>query len=106
MKATIAGALVRLGDSDDTYWHYLVNLALPVVVSDVPDPFSYDAHGKVIGGIPPELVTWAKNHNVPIEKAAKESTIDVYEGLGNLAMTVRSKRSAFAQARASVSEFF
>ncbi len=86
-KAIIASALVRLGDSNDMYWHYLVNLAIPVIALNIPDPFMYDAQGKVTGGTPPELVAWAKRHNMTLSQAAGQAFVGVYEGLGNLAIT-------------------
>ena len=86
-KAEIASALVRLGDKDDRYWHFLVNLALPVIVSDEPDPFAYDEHGKTNGTVSPGLVAWAQSHNMPLPKAASEAFTGVYDGLGHLADT-------------------
>ena len=62
-KAKIADALVRLGDKDDTYWDYLVQLVTPAIESDAPDFMSYDEQGKALPGPSPAFQAWAKVHN-------------------------------------------
>jgi len=72
-KAKISSALVRLGDKDETYWNYLVEQATFAVESDAPDP-TYDAQGKdTQGKLSPEIVAWAKAHNVSADSAAEDA---------------------------------
>ena len=66
-KAKIAAALVRLGDKDDTYWDYLVQLATPAIESDAPDFMSYDEQGKALHGPSPAFLAWTKTHNASPE---------------------------------------
>jgi len=61
-KAQIASVLMKLGDKDETYWDFLVNLASEVI--DAPDFWSYDAQGKLVPGPTPEFLAWAKAHNL------------------------------------------
>ena len=72
VKGKIAAALVRLGDKDDTYWNYLIELATVAVKSDAPFPTMFDANGKVVPGqVPPEFAAWTKSHNVSLGSATE-----------------------------------
>jgi hypothetical protein len=72
-KGKIADALVRLGDTDDTYWNYLIDQATEAVKSDVPLPTMYDSHGAVVKGqASPEFTAWTKAHGVSPESAAED----------------------------------
>jgi hypothetical protein len=68
-KAKIANGLVRLGDKDDIYWNYLLLQATLAVDSDLPDAFS-DSNGNAMNqAFSPELIAWAKAHNVTVNAA-------------------------------------
>jgi hypothetical protein len=71
-KAKIAEALVKLGDKDDTYWNYLVQVVTPAVESNAPDFMTYDAEGNLGPGPSPAFLAWAKTHNVSPESAGEE----------------------------------
>lgn len=64
-KAKIANALVRLGDNDDAYWNFLVELATPAIESDAPDFMNLDPQAKTASGPSAAYVAWAKAHNLP-----------------------------------------
>lgn len=63
-KAKIAQVLLKLGDKDDTYWDFLVQLATPVLESDAPDFMNYDAKGGSSAGPSPASTAWADAHNM------------------------------------------
>lgn len=71
-KAKIAGALVKLGDKDNSYWNFLVQFATPAVETDAPDFLTYDTDGKVGPGPSPAFLAWAKAHNVSPESVAQD----------------------------------
>jgi hypothetical protein len=73
LKGKIAAAIVRLGDKDDTYWNFLVELANPALKSDAPDFMSYDSQGKAVSEPSPEFVAWADAHNLPHAGLLEES---------------------------------
>jgi hypothetical protein len=64
-KAKVAQVLIKLGDKNDIYWNFLVELATPALESDAPDFMSFDAQGKSSPGPSPAFIAWAKAHNVP-----------------------------------------
>jgi len=86
-KAHVASALVRLGDTNPNYWDFLVDEATPAVQSQVPDPFQYDAKGKLIKGISPDFEAWAKAHGAPPGKVYYDQMYLFPGALGLLAMT-------------------
>jgi hypothetical protein len=83
LKAKIAAALMRLGDKDDAYWNFLVELAAPTLESDAPDFIAYDSHGKASSAPSPAFVEWVKMHGVAPATAAEDSNymLPVYVGL-------------------------
>jgi HEAT repeat protein len=76
-KEAIASALVRLGDHDVTYWDYLEKQARAAIESDVPDPVTYDSSGKLLPGLSPELVAWAKARHLTVDDAEAAATLDL-----------------------------
>ena len=78
-KTKIAQALVKLGDKDDTYWDFLVQLATPAVESDAPDFMSFDEQGKMVPGPSPAFLAWAQAHNISPESVAKDGLSAVEE---------------------------
>src|SRR5215471_11655203 len=77
MKQALASGLVRLGDTDDLYWNFLVDHAKPAIESDAPFPSAFDTEGKLVRGqLSNEFVAWAKAHNMSPETA---SNVHVYE---------------------------
>jgi hypothetical protein len=64
-KAHVASALVRLGDTNDIYWDFLVKQVTPALESDAPDFMNFDPQAKTGAGPSPEFVAWANAHNVP-----------------------------------------
>jgi hypothetical protein len=59
MKARIASALVKLGDTDNTYWNLLVEQATPAAESDAPNPKCLGLAAKCGSGPSPEYTVWA-----------------------------------------------
>jgi hypothetical protein len=74
-KAKIAQALVKLRDKDDTYWNFLVQLTMPIIESDAPNPISMDSNGKFVptSAPSPEFTIWAKAHNLDPGNAAMDA---------------------------------
>lgn len=73
LKAKIAGALLRLGDKDETYWNFLVEYASPALESDAPNFAKYDAQGKSEPGPSPELAAWLEQRGISPESAGENS---------------------------------
>jgi hypothetical protein len=71
-KAKIAEALVKLGDTDQTYWDFLVGTATLAVESDAPNVLDVDAKGKSTG-LSPKFVAWAVAHNLSPNEAAENA---------------------------------
>lgn len=63
-KAKLAAAIVKLGDKDDAYWLFLVDLAKPALENDAPDFLNHDTGGKDLPGLSPEFVAWTKSHKL------------------------------------------
>lgn len=74
-KASIATALVRLGDKDDTYWDFLVDRATPALESAAPSPRSA------------EYRAWAKAHNVTPGSTEEQALYDIWQKIIPLAFT-------------------
>lgn len=75
-KQALASALVRLGDTDDTYWDFLVDHAKAAIESDAPFPGAFDSEGRLaLGQLSPEFRAWAKSHDASPETA---SSVQVY----------------------------
>jgi hypothetical protein len=76
IKQALASGLVRLGDTDDVYWNFLVDRAKGAIESDAPFPSAFDTEGRLVRGqLSPEFVAWAKAHNKSPESA---SNVHVY----------------------------
>jgi hypothetical protein len=86
-KAKIAQGLVKLGDKDDTYWNYLVQLATPAVDSDAPDFMGIDAQGKSVPGPSPGFIAWAKSHSLDPNAAGEDSLYILPGKVGLLGLT-------------------
>ena len=85
-KVAIAYGLVRLRDRDDTYWNFLLQQATLAVDSGTPDPAYSQSQGKM--AVPsPELQAWADAHNVSVDAAWHNASIDVPGKVMQLAMT-------------------
>lgn len=75
-KQALASALVRLGDTEDVYWDFLVDHAKVAIENDAPFPIAFDTEGKLVPGqLSPEFLAWAKAHNMSPESA---SSVHVY----------------------------
>jgi hypothetical protein len=75
-KQALASALVRLGDTDDTYWNFLVDHAKVAIESDAPFPGTFDSEGRLtLGQLSPEFRAWAKSHDASPERS---SSVQVY----------------------------
>lgn len=79
-KAKIAQVLLKLGDKDDSYWNFLVDLVTPALESDAPDFMSYDSQGKSQPGPSPEFSAWATAHNLPPNGSIAEDSIYIFPG--------------------------
>jgi len=71
-KAKIAQALVKLGDTDPTYWNFLVGVATLAVESDAPDVMNFDAQGNSTG-ISPKFIAWAVAHKLSPNEAVENA---------------------------------
>lgn len=78
-KAKIAQVLVSLGDVNERYWAYLINLLTKVVDSDAPDVMDYDAQGKSLPIPSPKFVKWAKAHGFAPDLAV-ENAVYIFPG--------------------------
>jgi hypothetical protein len=76
-KEHIASALVRLGDQNPVYWDFLMKSATAAVESGVPDPFVYDAQGKVSSDNSEGLAAWANAHNISRSDAGQKALYKV-----------------------------
>jgi len=80
LKDSIASALVRLGDKDQTYWDYLKDRTEAAINSTAPFPMAFDSHGQFIPKqLTPTFMAWAKAHFVSPEE---ESAAQIYEAPG------------------------
>lgn len=68
IKAGVASLLVQMGDKNEAYWNYLVELAQKAVRSDAPEPFNL-VGGKHDDPISPDFKVWASTHTMPLEEA-------------------------------------
>lgn len=63
LRSKIAAGLVRLGNTDNIYWDFLVKYAKPAVESDFPGFASNGSQGKAPAEASPEFQAWVKAHN-------------------------------------------
>ena len=63
-KGKIAQVLIKLGDKNDTYWNYLVDLVTPALESDAPDFMNLDPEAEIGTDPSPQFIAWANAHNV------------------------------------------
>ena len=84
-KGTIASALVRLGDKDGLYWKYLTDSAASAIDADSPDILSALSQDK--SHPPPEMVAWAKAHNMSLGEATEDLVFELPGRLISLAAT-------------------
>jgi hypothetical protein len=87
IKEGVASALVRMGDKNDAYWAYLVELATPASESDAPYPIDERAQKGDKDIYSPEFKAWASAHNLSVEAASKMAMMDLPGGLSPLAQT-------------------
>jgi HEAT repeat protein len=86
IKAEVASALVRLGDTDDTYWNALVKLATPAIESDAPYPLNLHPANKD-DMVSPKFKAWASAHGLSVDAAIKLVILDLPSELAYLART-------------------
>ena len=60
VKAKVAEVLVRLGDENDIYWSFLVEIATPAIQSDAPNFMNPGDKP----GLSPEFTAWAESHHL------------------------------------------
>jgi HEAT repeat protein len=74
-RQDLAIALIRLGDKDDKYFHYLEAFAKEAVDSDAPDMFVYGADGVPIKPVQwsPEFYAWSAQHGMPLDFAVGQA---------------------------------
>jgi hypothetical protein len=72
-RQDLAIALIRLGDKDDKYYHYLEAFAKEAVDSDAPDMFVYGPDGVALKQWSPEFYAWSAQHGLTIEVAAGQA---------------------------------
>ena len=85
-KMSIAAGLVKLHDTDDTYWNYLLEQATLAVDSDIPDAGYSESAGKMTA-LAPELQIWAEAHNVSVNTAGIYATYEFPIKVAQLATT-------------------
>jgi HEAT repeat protein len=73
VKAHIASALIRLGDSDPHYWDDLASVASKAVKSTAPSYYRFDSNGKALAGPSSEFIAWAKSKNIPLSTAGGDA---------------------------------
>jgi hypothetical protein len=87
-KQVLAGALVRLGEKDESYWNFLLKNATEAVVSDAPFPLAFDATGKLIPKkLTPDFQAWSRARKISAETAAQNQIYRVPGFLLALAIT-------------------
>jgi HEAT repeat protein len=77
-QARIAQVLVKLGDKNDFYWNFLIQLVTPILESNPPDFLIFDAQGKSGPGPSPEFLRWIEAHP---EADTKSSEFTIMEKL-------------------------
>ena len=86
-QGIIASGLIRLGDSSNVYWDFLLQQATLAIDSDLPDPFR-DSRGNATGQQPsPELLAWTQAHHVDVSTAVESWTYDLPGKVLQLSMT-------------------
>jgi HEAT repeat protein len=70
----IAISLIRLGDKDQKYFHYIESFAKEAIDSDAPDMFVYGADGMALQAKwSAEFYEWSSKHGIPIESAVRQA---------------------------------
>lgn len=77
LRAKIAAGLVRLGNTDNIYWDFLVKYAKPAVESDFPGFSSNGSQGKAPAEASPEFQAWLKAHNLTPKEVEEVSQFPV-----------------------------
>src|SRR5215467_6476817 len=74
-RQDIAITLIRLGDKDDKYYHYVESFAKEAVDSDAPDMFVYGPDGIPLKPVQwsPEFYAWSTQHGMTIDFAAGQA---------------------------------
>lgn len=90
-KEHVASALVRLGDTNDVYWDFLVKQATVAIESGIPDFMGHDSQGNSIPGPSPEFTAWAQAHNLSV--SAAEQQVLSYFGAVLILATTRDSRA-------------
>jgi len=86
-KQEVATSLVRLGDKDDTYWNFLVALAIPAAEDDAPFPVQVDQNGHFAKKPSPDFVRWAADRHLELGDALEHETLDVPGDIFDLGFT-------------------
>jgi hypothetical protein len=88
LKGAIASALVSMGDKNDTYWNYLVDVATPAIEDTAPSIMSYDTRGKALAATPsPEFRAWVEARHLSLESATANALYLYPVAVGQLAST-------------------
>lgn len=74
-KAQIAQVLVRLGDSNPTYWNYLEQRVSKVLDNPSPSPIATDSQGKELPGVSPAFEAWVDANKLDPPTALQNATI-------------------------------
>jgi hypothetical protein len=74
-RQDIAITLIRMGDKDDKYFHYLEAFAKEAVDSDAPDMFVYGPDGVPLKPAQwsPEFYAWSAQHGMTIDFAVGQA---------------------------------
>jgi hypothetical protein len=70
-KSRVATALVKLGDSNDRYWQFLIEQATPAIADDAPFFLKTDENGKLLDEKSPEFSQWAKDNHISSDEEIK-----------------------------------
>lgn len=91
-KQGLASALVRLGNTEDVYWNFLVDHARVAIENDAPFPIAFDAEGRLVPRqLTPEFLAWANAHNLSPESASSAQVYALPVDLTFLAVTGDSR---------------
>jgi hypothetical protein len=80
-KPWIASELVKIGDKDNSYWNYVVEVATDELENGPPDFMSFDQDGKVLPGASPEFLKWAKAHHIATDTFSFEVVMPLRFGM-------------------------
>ena len=85
-KDKLASAIVRIGETDNRYWDFLVSQASSVLQRNIPNPVAFDANGVALPDPPADLSRWASAHNIGISSALQEAMFSDPGMIANLSI--------------------